>query len=63
MIRGIKWLLGALGLAGFLLLALNGLCSNLGSFPARSGFFCPQPLGLRVPRPGEAGVPGAPGGR
>ncbi len=54
MIRGIKWLLGALGLAGFLLLALNGLCSNPGNFPALSGFFCPQPKGARVPRLGAA---------
>lgn len=63
MIRGIKWLLGALGLAGFLLLALNGLCSNPGNFPALSGFFCSQPKGARVPRPGAPGVAGAPGGR
>ncbi len=63
MIRGIKWLLGTLGLAGSLLLALNGLCSNPGSFPALSEFFCPRAKGARVPRPGAAGEAGAAGGR
>lgn len=63
MIRGIKWLLGALGLAGLLLLGLNGLCSNPGSFPALSGFFCPRAKGLRVPRPEAPEMPGAAAGR
>lgn len=58
MLRGLKWLIGALLLAVGALLALNNICSNPSGESWMAGFFCPQPkkkvLGPSEPFPAPA---------
>ena len=52
MLRGMRWLIGALLVAGVMLVALNGICSRPSGFSGVAGFFCPRPkavIGPRVP--------------
>jgi len=42
MVRGLRWLVGALVLAGLLVLALRGLCRSPEGFPALARYFCPR---------------------
>ncbi|MDP6364809.1 MAG: hypothetical protein QF787_01475 [Nitrospinota bacterium] len=51
MIRGIKWLMGALAVSALVLGVLNGVCSSHRDFPALTEFFCPQPRGVAGPQP------------
>ncbi|HBK79548.1 MAG TPA: hypothetical protein DDZ83_07675 [Nitrospinae bacterium] len=48
--RGIKWLVGALGISVLVLLALKGICSSPRDFPSLTKFFCPQRGAVAGPR-------------
>jgi hypothetical protein len=50
MLRGMKWLIGALLIAGGVLVALNGICAGSSGFSGLTGFFCPRPKVLMGPR-------------
>ncbi len=49
MLRGMKWLIGALLIAGGVLVSLNGICAGSPGATGLSGFFCPQ-LRQEAPR-------------